>query len=134
MLALNYDGELWRLSELDGGTVTGRLETGKIAITPGWRSLLGGARVVGNIDSDTILRVAAQSEDAYATNTLTTISLADEFTHNTVEDGYVPLDSEGRYHGIRVEWDDGKGTTTGDLEELVHVQGIELEFEKLGRA
>ncbi len=133
MLALNYDGELWRLSELDGGTVTARLETGKIAITPGWRSFLNGARVVGNIDSDTVLRVAAQSDDAYSSNTLTTTSLATEYTHNLVEDGYVPLDSEGRYHGIRIEFDDGKGTTTGDLEELVMVQGIELEFTKLGR-
>ena len=134
ILGMNYDGERWRLSELDGGTVTARLETGKIAITPGWRSHLNGARVVGNIDSDTVLRVAAQSDDAYASNTLTTTSLADEYTHNLVEDGYVPLDSEGRYHGIRVEWDDGKGVTSGDVEELVAVQGIELEYSKLGRS
>lgn len=132
-LALQYDGDFWSLRALDGGDVVARLETAKVVTTPGRRTLLTGARVIGNLTSDTSMSVAAQSSASYPSNTLTSEGDPDPYYNNTVEDGFVPLDSEGRYHGLRVEWDGGKGSTSGDIEELDVVQGLMVEYRERGK-
>lgn len=132
-LSLNYDGELWRLSALDGGDVTGRLETAKIALSPGYRSFVTTGRVVGNIDASSTIWVSVAGNAAYPEKTLASESSATEYTHYSVNDGHFPVRAEGRYHGISVRWDGGRGTTTGDLEELAVIQGIHVEFQQRGK-
>jgi hypothetical protein len=133
VVAWNYDGVDWSLKELDGGDVEARLETVKLDLSPGRRTMITSARVIGNLTSATTMRVAAQSSAAYPANTLASDSGVADFGQNAFEDGFVPLMAEGRYHGIMTKWDGGIGTTTGDLEELTVVQGIEIEWTPLGK-
>ena len=88
---------------------------------------------MGNIDASSAIVVAVQSETGFPSNTLASSSGADEYSFNTLADGFFPVRSEGRYHSIMTRWDGGKGTTSGDLEELDVVQGVTLEFEPKGK-
>lgn len=132
-MALNYDGELWRVSTLDGGDTVSRLETAKLALTPGYRTFVTEGRVIGNIDSDATVTIAVNSNPAYPSNTLAQDAGATEVTHNSVNDGFFAVRSEGRYHSFMVQFDGGKGETSGDLEELVMVQGLTLEYRQRGK-
>lgn len=130
---LHFDGELWRLSKFDGGDLIAKLETARIALQPGRRALIIGGRVVGNFDSTTQMTVSVASDAPYPLNTLASAQGATEFEHHLVTDGFVPLSVEGRYFGFNVTWDGGKGSTSGDLEELDVVQALYVEFEQKGR-
>lgn len=132
-MSLNYDGEFWRLSSLDGGDTEATLETTKFTVNPGMRSFVNGGRVIGNIDSTSAITVAVTSTPAYPTNTLSAEASAERYNHNSVNDGFFAVRSEGRFHGVQVVWDGGIGTTTGNLEELNVVQGVVLDYENLGK-
>lgn len=132
-LALNYDGELWRLSSLDGGDIVSRIETAKLSLTPGYRTFVTEGRIIGNVDSDATITIAVNSNPAYPSNTLAQDAGAAEVSHNSVNDGFFAVRSEGRYHSFMVQFDGGKGATSGDLEELLVVQGLTLEYRQRGK-
>lgn len=123
----------WLLYEQSGEVSPIRIETLKMALSPGRRSLLTGGFVIGNMAADFTVQMGAFAEDGFPTLALANADQQGPFDYNTFADGFFPLDVAGRYISAEVVITGIGSVDAGDIDDLPVVQGLELQYQPLGR-